>query len=99
MPIYEYVCTKCNFEFDLRLPFSESDKAVTCLKCKAPTQKLHSSFGCKTGGNIQAAEKPFRKNAIKESSSSSVMITPPPNQTKLLSQPAKKITRARPKKK
>jgi putative FmdB family regulatory protein len=63
MPIYEYICAKCNFEFQLRLPLSESDKAVTCPQCNAKAQKLFSSFGCKTGGNLQASKKPFRKPA------------------------------------
>ena len=101
MPIYEYACTKCKREFELRLPFSESDKVVTCPKCNTPGQKLYSSFGCKTGGNIQAAEEPFRKNRSKELESpiSSVLITPPPNKVKLLSPPNKKSTRARHKKK
>jgi hypothetical protein len=46
-------------------------------------------------------EKSNRKNTNKESESPipSVLITPPPNQTKLLSLPAKKSIRARHKKK
>lgn len=61
MPIYEYVCTKCNSEFEIRRPISEAEKATNCPKCRAPAQKQFSSFGCKTGGNLQASEKPFRK--------------------------------------
>jgi len=109
MPIYEYACTKCNSEFELRLLFSESDKAITCPKCKAPAQKLYSSFGCKTGGNIQAAEKPFRKavasgkGANKETNTSpatpSVLITPPLNRIELLSPPEKRSIREHHKKK
>ena len=46
-------------------------------------------------------QKPFRENATKESESliPSVMITPPPKDAKLLSQPAKKNIRGRQKKK
>jgi putative FmdB family regulatory protein len=62
MPIYEYACPKCKSEFELKLPFSESAKAVNCPKCQAPSRKLFSSFGCKTGGNLQASEKAYRKS-------------------------------------
>ncbi len=64
MPIYEYICTKCNFEFEQKLAMSESDRTITCPNCNAPAQKQFSSFGCKTGGNLQASEKPFRKVTI-----------------------------------
>jgi len=101
MPIYEYICNKCKIQFELRLPFSETDKLIKCPKCNVKANKQFSSFGCKTGGNIQASEKPFRENATKESESliPSVMITPPPKDAKLLSQPAKKNIRGRQKKK
>jgi putative FmdB family regulatory protein len=62
MPIYEYVCTQCKSEFELRRPFIDSNKAIACPKCKSPAEKLYSSFGCKTGGNLQASDKPFRKS-------------------------------------
>ena len=99
MPIYEYACPQCKHEFELRLSFSESDSTALCPKCYSISRRLTSGFACKTGGNIQAAEKPFRKNANKEPSNPSVLITPPPNQTKLLSPPGKKSIRARQKKK
>jgi len=61
MPVYEYLCTKCNIEFELRRPFSEADKAALCPKCNSEAQKLISAFGSKTGSYIQASGKPFRK--------------------------------------
>jgi putative FmdB family regulatory protein len=61
MPIYEYICINCSHQFDLRLPFSEAEREITCPRCSGKAQKLFSSFGCKTGGNLQASEKPFRK--------------------------------------
>jgi putative FmdB family regulatory protein len=66
MPIYEYICTKCNTEFELRFSYSDANCTPICPKCYSEARRLTSSFGCKTGGNIQAAEKPFRKNTTKE---------------------------------
>ena len=67
MPVYEYLCPKCNIEFELRRPFSEADKAAVCPKCNSEAQKLISSFGSKTGSYIQASGKPFRKQVSKTS--------------------------------
>jgi|WetSurMetagenome_2_1015567.scaffolds.fasta_scaffold145120_2 putative FmdB family regulatory protein len=99
MPIYEYACPQCKHEFQLRLSFSESDSTALCPKCYAISQRLTSSFACKTGGNIQAAEKAFRKDATKASSNPGILITPPPVQTKLLSPPGKKGIHSRKQKK
>lgn len=65
MPIYEYFCPKCNSEFELMRPFSESKNAAECPKCKAEAQKLVSGFASKTGDNLQSSSKPFRKQAHK----------------------------------
>ena len=99
MPIYEYFCPQCKNVFDLRLSFNDINCTAVCPKCYSSVERLISSFACKTGGNIQAAEKPFRGNMFQESLVTSVLITPPPNQTKLLSPPAKKRTSNRHKKK
>jgi putative FmdB family regulatory protein len=109
MPLYEYICPRCKTEFDLRLSFSETSRTATCPKCSSKAQRLISSFACKTGGNIQAAEKPFRKEAATETGmhreagaappALDVLITPPPNRIELLSSPGKKSIGARHKKK
>ena len=101
MPVYEYVCSKCKTEFELRLSFSEFDRIQLCPKCHATGRKLISSFSTRNAGNVEIAEKPFRKDAAKESQSQTpdVLITPPPIQTKLLSPPANKAIRNRRKKK
>jgi putative FmdB family regulatory protein len=65
MPIYEYFCPQCKNEFELRFSFVQTDCTTLCPKCYSVAQKLISSFACKTGGNIQTAEKPFRKEAGK----------------------------------
>ena len=62
VPIYEYLCTKCKTEFELRRPFSEADKPALCLKCNSETQKLLSNFASKTGSYLQVPEKPFKKD-------------------------------------
>ena len=61
MPIYEYLCTKCGTEFELRRPFSEADKLATCPKCNSEAQKMLSNFASKTGSYLQSPSKPFRK--------------------------------------
>lgn len=66
MPIYEYLCTKCRTEFELRRPFSEADKAAVCPKCSSQTQKLISGFASKTGSYVQAPAEPFRKRITED---------------------------------
>jgi putative FmdB family regulatory protein len=101
MPIYEYFCPRCKTEFELRLSFNEFDRPEQCPKCHSTARRLISSFSTKNAGNIEIAEKPFRKYATQESESQTpdVLITPPPTRIELLSPPAKKSIRARPKKK
>lgn len=51
MPIYEYRCTACNHEFELRQKFSDPP-AGECPKCAGAVEKLISStsFTLKGGG-------------------------------------------------
>lgn len=35
MPIYEYVCGKCNKRFDLLRPMSQADHPTRCPQCQA----------------------------------------------------------------
>jgi putative FmdB family regulatory protein len=66
MPIYEYACTQCKNEFEVRVPFSQTNFTQLCPKCYSATERLTSSFACKTGGNLQATEKPFRQEMKKK---------------------------------
>ena len=41
MPIYEYQCTDCSFQFELKRGFSENSP-VTCPKCGGDTRRIFS---------------------------------------------------------
>jgi putative FmdB family regulatory protein len=62
MPIYEYVCDKCQARFDLRLLLDQSNCTALCPRCYADTRRVISSFSAKTGSYLQATSEPFRKN-------------------------------------
>ncbi len=50
MPVYEYVCDKCEHQFELFLHTSEG-KPGPCPKCKSKKiRKLYSVFGLQIGG-------------------------------------------------
>ena len=51
MPIYEYKCQKCNYEFEQLQKFSDSP-LTQCPRCKGEIKKLvsHSSFHLKGSG-------------------------------------------------
>lgn len=51
MPVYEYQCTACENQFELRQKFSD-DPAKECPKCGGEVKKLISSaaFTLKGGG-------------------------------------------------
>jgi len=51
MPIYEYQCSSCGNQFELRQKFSD-EPATECPKCSGPVQKLISqtSFALKGSG-------------------------------------------------
>ncbi len=66
MPIYEYVCTECNTDFELMRSFSEADKAVLCPKCNLAAKRVISNFASKTGSYLQAPAKPFRKEVVQQ---------------------------------
>ncbi len=39
MPIYQYVCSKCNTNFELRQSFSDESAAI-CPKCRGESRRL-----------------------------------------------------------
>jgi len=41
MPVYQYLCPKCNLKFELKQSFSD-ESIVTCPKCQNGAQRLFS---------------------------------------------------------
>ncbi|MBN2463537.1 MAG: FmdB family transcriptional regulator [Dehalococcoidia bacterium] len=41
MPVYQYLCPKCNLKFDLKQSFSD-ESIVTCPKCQNGARRLFS---------------------------------------------------------
>jgi putative FmdB family regulatory protein len=42
MPVYQYLCPKCNLKFELKQSFSD-DSMVVCPKCQNGARRLFSS--------------------------------------------------------
>jgi putative FmdB family regulatory protein len=52
MPIYEYICQECKYEFELIRPMAQADAPQTCEKCAAANIKRKISvFYAESGGN------------------------------------------------
>ena len=50
MPIYEYICLKCNEKFSLLRSIDASDHDTDCPKCTSnDVKKVISSFCCSSG--------------------------------------------------
>jgi putative FmdB family regulatory protein len=62
MPIYEYRCTKCGSEFELKRPFSEVHVPAPCARCGGSSEKLVSGFGSQVGHYIRATRATFRQS-------------------------------------
>jgi len=51
MPIYEYICTKCQHKFE-QLVLPGKEVKIVCPKCQSPeVKKLLSAFGIGGGGS------------------------------------------------
>lgn len=44
MPVYEYVCRKCNTRYDLSRPMSRSEEDTPCPHCDGTGQRVYSVF-------------------------------------------------------
>lgn len=50
MPIYEYICLKCEERFSLLQSVHSSEKDTTCSRCgSAEVKKVMSAFCCSSG--------------------------------------------------
>lgn len=45
MPLYEYVCPKCNKKVEKLVFGKEVDELPLCEKCKKPMKRILSTFG------------------------------------------------------
>lgn len=55
MPIYEYVCKKCDTRFEVLHRGSDSQKSV-CPRCKADKiERVLSVFGFSSGGKFKGS--------------------------------------------
>ena len=62
MPIYEYRCKKCGYEYEQRRSMADMDKRRACPKCRsrAVERKLNTSFAVvgvsRTGGDFDLGD-------------------------------------------
>ncbi|MCX6013408.1 MAG: zinc ribbon domain-containing protein [Chloroflexi bacterium] len=57
MPIYEYLCTKCKNEFEIKRLMSDIDKPVSCPDCGGVGERMVSVFGATNGKYVRPAGK------------------------------------------
>ncbi len=55
MPIYEYHCLECNYEFEALRKFSEADAEISCQKCLHSNVKRKISMFCATSNGKSIA--------------------------------------------
>jgi len=60
MPIYEYICSKCNNRFSLLQSLYPAENNTECPKCLSKeVKKAVSSFSCSSGtGSSSSASAP-----------------------------------------
>lgn len=51
MPLYEYSCENCGYQFEALRPMKDADAPIPCKKChSAQTHKIVSVFFAKSNG-------------------------------------------------
>ena len=71
MPIYQYLCSKCNSEFELRQGFND-DPVVVCPKCQNGARRLFSPVPIIFKGSGFYVTDNAGKNSSQVSSSTSI---------------------------
>ncbi|MFC2058752.1 FmdB family zinc ribbon protein [Chloroflexota bacterium] len=56
MPIYEYVCPKCESKFELLRSLSRSEEEAPCPGCKIPACRVLSTFAAFSKGSGESSE-------------------------------------------
>ena len=56
MPVYEYVCDKCETKFEALRPVSRMDEAAPCPKGHGSSHRVMSRFAALTKDEFGAAE-------------------------------------------
>ena len=51
MPIYEYLCSKCNTKFEELRPLSEAEDKATCPQCQSEAERIPSCFNSRSTGD------------------------------------------------
>ena len=46
MPIYEYVCSDCEYKFELLRPLSQAGETASCPRCHKTAERKLSTFAC-----------------------------------------------------
>jgi len=64
MPIFEYVCKKCDHCFE-HLMFSSSDPVPVCPECRSNKVRKLMSAGCVRPNRIPAGSGGFNQSACK----------------------------------
>ena len=53
MPIYEYVCKDCGYEFDSLRSMKDADAPIVCQKCESKqTRRMLSVFFAQSNGHV-----------------------------------------------
>jgi len=56
VPIYEYRCSRCEYEFEELVSFSAADKPLPCPSCLEPAaERLLSTFAVRVSGGAQVS--------------------------------------------
>jgi putative FmdB family regulatory protein len=64
MPKYQYACTACDSEFEIKRSFADVDQPTHCPQCGQPAARKLTLFGYVKGGGT-SKPAPLQKDAPK----------------------------------